>query len=54
MEAFVRAVAERNPAQILSGPGETLESHRMVFAAEKARQENRVVSMADEYWPRIG
>lgn len=37
MDAFVRAVAERDPSQILSGPDETLETHRMVFAAERAR-----------------
>ncbi len=54
MQAFLRAVAERSPALILSGPRQTLESHWMVFAAEKARKENRVVSMAEEYWPRLG
>jgi len=45
MDNFVRAVAENNPAHILSGPDETLESHLMVFAAEQARLENRVVEM---------
>ncbi len=53
MQAFIRAVAERNPSLILSGPRETLESHLMVFAAEKARREKRVVNMAEEYWPRL-
>ena len=45
MDSFVRAVAENNPAQILSGPDETLESHLMVFAAEQARLKNRVVKL---------
>ena len=45
MQAFVSAVAERNPDGLLSGPDETLESHRMVFAAERARRENRVVEL---------
>jgi hypothetical protein len=53
MQAFVGAVAESNPALVLSGPSETLESHMMVFAAEKARRENRVVNMVEEYWPRM-
>lgn len=47
MGAFVRAVAENDPSAILSGPEETLESHLMVFAAERARRENRVVSMGE-------
>jgi predicted dehydrogenase len=45
MDAFVRAVAEEDRSLILSGPEETLESHLMVFAAEQARRENRVVLM---------
>lgn len=45
MQAFVSAVAEQNPDGLLSGPDETLESHRMVFAAERARRENRVVEL---------
>jgi hypothetical protein len=53
MQAFLQAVASRSKAPILSGPLESLESHWMVFAAEKARKENRVVNMAEEYWPRI-
>ena len=38
MDAFIAAVAEKDPGKILSGPQETLESHLMVFAAEKARR----------------
>jgi predicted dehydrogenase len=43
MKHFIRAVAERNPKLILTGPDETLESHLMVFAAEAARRRNRVM-----------
>ena len=43
MKAFVGAIASNNPALVLSGPKETLESHRMVFAAETARREGCVV-----------
>ncbi len=45
MESFVTAVATNDPSPILSGLDESLESHLMVFAAEKARSENRVVSV---------
>jgi len=44
MDSFVAAVAFNNPSEILSGPKETLESHLLVFAAEKARRENTVIS----------
>ncbi len=43
MDAFVSAVAQNDPSLILSGPEETLESHMMVFAAEKSRLEKRVI-----------
>ena len=42
MDAFVRAVAENDPTQILSGVDETLESHLMVFAAEESRHKGSV------------
>ena len=45
MAAFVSAVAERDPSQILSGTDETLESHLMVFAAEESRRTGKVVSL---------
>lgn len=45
MDHFVAAVAQNNPALILSGPEESLETHRMVFAAERARCENVVVNL---------
>ncbi|MCB0145246.1 MAG: hypothetical protein KDE50_35520, partial [Caldilineaceae bacterium] len=45
MSAFVHAVAKNDPSGLLSGPDETLESHLMVFAAEQARRENKVVNL---------
>jgi hypothetical protein len=45
MHAFVAAVADNDPGKIISGLNETLESHLIVFAAEKARKENTVVNM---------
>lgn len=45
MTSFIAAVAANDQSKILSGPAETLESHLMVFAAEKARRENRVVDL---------
>lgn len=45
MQHFIRAVAQNDPSEILSGPQETLETHLMVFAAEQARRENRVVAL---------
>lgn len=43
--SFVAALANNDPQQILSGPEETLETHMMVFAAEAARREGRVVDL---------
>lgn len=43
---FTRAVAKQDPSIIRSGPDETLESHRMVFAAEEARRTGQVVELA--------
>jgi len=45
MESFVSALENSDPEKILSGPEETLNSHLMVFAAEQARKENRVVEL---------
>ena len=45
MSSFVAAVADNDPTKILSGPEESLETHLMVFAAERARRENRVVTL---------
>jgi len=45
MENFVNALLADDPSLIITGPQESLESHLAVFAAEKARTENRVVEM---------
>ncbi len=45
--AFLEAVGRRDPSLLSSGPEETLESHLMVFAAEQARREGRVVELAE-------
>ncbi|MBA7479812.1 putative oxidoreductase YteT [subsurface metagenome] len=47
MDAFVAAVANNDPSFILSGAKESLESHLMVFAAEKARRGDTVVRIQD-------
>ncbi|NIA08091.1 MAG: hypothetical protein GWP14_10750 [Actinobacteria bacterium] len=47
MEAFTSALTENDACRILSGPQESLETHLMVFAAERARRENRVVEMTE-------
>jgi predicted dehydrogenase len=49
MDAFVSAVASNDPSLIRSGPGESLESHLMVFAAEQARREGRVVQICQSH-----
>lgn len=40
---FIDAVSQRSSADILSGPQATLESHRVVFAAEQSRREGKTV-----------
>jgi predicted dehydrogenase len=45
MEHFVAAIATGDASQIRSGPAESLETHLMVFAAEEARREGRVVDV---------
>jgi hypothetical protein len=45
MQAFVAAVATGDAAKILSDAEATLQTHFMVFSAEKARRESRVVDM---------
>jgi predicted dehydrogenase len=47
MDRFVTAVAQGDQGLLLSGAGESLESHRLVFAAEQARLENRVVNLQE-------
>jgi len=45
MRSFVDAVASGDPSKIQSGPRETLESHLIVFAAERARKTSQVVEL---------
>lgn len=45
MAAFVAAIRTGDARPILSGPAESLESHLMVFAAEQARRDGRVVDV---------
>ncbi len=47
IHGFISAVATGDRSHILSGPDETLESHLMVFAAERARAEGRVVEVSE-------
>jgi hypothetical protein len=45
VEAFLTAVAEGDPSMIKTGPVESLHSHRVVWAAERARREGIVVDL---------
>jgi len=45
MDRFVQAVCEQNQQLILSDADESLKTHLMVFAAEQARRENRVINL---------
>lgn len=45
MAAFTRAVASRDTSGLPSGIEASLASHRVVFAAEQARLESRVISL---------
>lgn len=46
---FATAVRENDPSLITTGTEASLASHRIVFAAEQSRRENRMVSL-DESW----
>ncbi|XP_050772137.1 uncharacterized protein LOC127030140 isoform X5 [Gopherus flavomarginatus] len=43
MDSFISALTENKPSLIQTGPEATLQSHLLVFEAEKSRKENRVV-----------
>lgn len=45
MDRFIQAVANNDQSLILSGADESLETHRMVFAAETARKEHKIVDI---------
>ncbi|MCE5341314.1 MAG: Gfo/Idh/MocA family oxidoreductase [Planctomycetaceae bacterium] len=45
MNNFISALAGNDRSKILTGPDETLESHLMVFAAERSRRNGNIVSV---------
>ena len=45
MANFVQALRTNDPTAVLTGTAESLASHRIVFAAEQARREARVVEL---------
>jgi predicted dehydrogenase len=45
LENFVEAVRQGAPSKILTGAAETLETHLIVFAAERSRLEKRIVNV---------
>ncbi len=47
-EAFVEAVARQDPSLILTGPRDSLRTHRIVWAAERARRTGTVVTLDNE------
>ncbi|MGQ1887310.1 Gfo/Idh/MocA family protein [Serratia marcescens] len=46
MQHFIAAIRANDPSQVLAGPAEALESHLMVFAAERARREAAVIALS--------
>jgi predicted dehydrogenase len=46
MAAFLTAVSDNDPSAILSGPGESHETHLAVFAAERARLNGSVETLS--------
>ncbi|MFA5203576.1 MAG: Gfo/Idh/MocA family oxidoreductase [Lentisphaeria bacterium] len=51
VNSFLQALRSGNPDALISGPDTTLESHRIVFAAEQARRENRLVNLSEMILP---
>ncbi|XP_078616679.1 putative oxidoreductase YteT isoform X2 [Branchiostoma floridae x Branchiostoma japonicum] len=45
MDAFVKAIQSGDRSHILTGPQDTLQSHLLVFAAEQARLQDRVIKI---------
>nr|XP_048724932.1 uncharacterized protein LOC125644672 isoform X4 [Caretta caretta] len=54
MDSFISALTENKPSLIQTGPEATLQTHLLVFEAEKSRKENRVVclEMRKELFPK--
>ncbi|WP_433462837.1 Gfo/Idh/MocA family protein [Spirillospora sp. CA-128828] len=53
-DAFVAALAGGDPAPLSSGPRESLASHRVVWAAERARLDGAVIDLAPDSPPAKG
>ncbi|GAA2312601.1 Gfo/Idh/MocA family oxidoreductase [Actinomadura luteofluorescens] len=53
-DAFVAALAAGDPAPLHSGPRESLASHRVVWAAERARLDGAVVDLGTQSPPAKG
>ncbi|CAF0993156.1 unnamed protein product [Rotaria sordida] len=47
MDSFIRAVASDRSDLLCTGPQDSLTSHILAFAAERARRENRVCSISE-------
>jgi predicted dehydrogenase len=45
VDAFIAAVGEADPSLIKTGPSDSMTSHRIVWAAERARREGIVVGL---------
>ncbi|XP_078677465.1 putative oxidoreductase YteT isoform X2 [Branchiostoma floridae x Branchiostoma belcheri] len=45
IDAFVRAVQSGDRSDVFTGPRDTLQSHLLVFAAEQARLQDRVITV---------
>jgi predicted dehydrogenase len=46
VDAFIASVSEADPSLIKTGPGDSMASHRVVWAAEQARREGTVVDLS--------
>ncbi|EAL63729.1 hypothetical protein DDB_G0287323 [Dictyostelium discoideum AX4] len=44
MRSFIYAISENDPTQILSGPDDTLASHKLVFDSENSRLNNTILN----------
>ena len=49
IQTFIDAVQAEDQSLIPTGPEETLESHHLVFAAERSRLENKIIELHDGY-----
>ena len=49
IQTFIDAVLAEDQSLIPTGPEETLESHHLVFAAERSRLENKITELHNGY-----